>query len=132
MFANNIIVGGDQAVTIDGPLANPTWQGNILWNNNGGPGDIPPSGFAEKDPGLASGEGQGDSSQRLAKSVGEGVGDYPYVTVDVDGQPRGDAKQVGADEPSNELATNRALTAADVGPNAPADDRPWISAPKLD
>ena len=45
VFANNIIVGGDEAVSIDGPLANPTWEGNIVWANEGGAGDIPSEWF---------------------------------------------------------------------------------------
>jgi poly(beta-D-mannuronate) lyase len=131
VFANNIIVGGDKAVTIDGPLANPTWEGNILWHNDGGPGDIPASGFVDQDPGLAA-RGQGGAVQKSAPSVGNGAGDYPYVTIDVDGQPRGAAKTIGADQPSSAPVANRAFTPADVGPNAPAEDRPWISAPSAD
>jgi poly(beta-D-mannuronate) lyase len=133
VFANNIIVGGNEAVTIDGPLANPKWEGNILWNNDGGPGDIPVEGFVERDPNLAAEAGQGAAMTRPAGLVGNGVGDYPYVTLDIDGQPRGDAKHIGADQWSTvEPLTNRPLTPADVGPNAPADDRPWIAAPQLD
>lgn len=131
VFANNIIVGGDKAVTIDGPLANPTWEGNILWHNDGGPGDIPTNGFVEQNPGLAT-RGQGGSVQKSAPTVGNGAGEYAYVTIDIDGQPRGPAKTIGADEPSSAPIANRSLTPADVGPNAPAEERPWISAPQLD
>jgi poly(beta-D-mannuronate) lyase len=130
-FSNNIIVGGNKAVSIDGPLANPKWEGNILWNNDGGPGDIPNGGFVMVDPRLARGT---DRLYQLADdspAIGQGVGRYPYVALDIDGQPRGKTPDVGADQFSTERATNRPLAAADVGPDAPEGDRPWISSPTV-
>jgi poly(beta-D-mannuronate) lyase len=132
VFANNIIVGGSEAVTIDGPLTNPTWEGNIVWNNDGGPGDIPTSGFSEVNPGLRSGPNGPYRIRKGSPAIGKGVGFYPYVTLDVDGQPRGESKDVGADQLSTEPDTNRALAPDDVGPNATEADRLWISAPRLD
>lgn len=131
VFANNIIVGGDQAVSIDGPLANPRWEGNILWANEGGPGDIPASGFTEVEPDLMSSEHGGYKIRQTSPAVGKGVGSYPYVTLDVEGQPRGEAKDVGADQFSTQPKTNRVLSVADVGPDAPSEDRPLISGPRL-
>ena len=131
VFANNIIVGGNAAVSIDGPLANPTWKGNIVWNNDGGPGDIPASGFTEVDPGLSSDEGEHYRIRESGPAIGKGVGGFAFVTHDLEGQPRGEAKDVGADQLSAEPATNRMLTTSDVGPDAPLEDRPWISAPTL-
>ncbi|MEX2138892.1 MAG: polysaccharide lyase 6 family protein [Pirellulales bacterium] len=131
VFANNIIVGGDQAVSIDGPLANPTWRGNILWANNGGPGDIPESGFTAVDPKLVNGHNASYKIEPTSPAVGKGAGSYPYVMLDLEGQPRGETKDVGADQVSTQPATNRVLTVADVGPAAREEDRPWISVPKL-
>jgi poly(beta-D-mannuronate) lyase len=132
VFAGNIIVGGNEAVSIDGPLKNPTWEGNILWSNEGGPGDIPPSGFTAVDPELVRSESGRYQIQPPSPAVDNGIGSYAYVKRDVDGQPRGDAKTIGADERSDEPRANRILTATDVGPDAPQEDRPLISAPTLD
>jgi poly(beta-D-mannuronate) lyase len=131
VFANNIIVGGNKAVSIAGPLANPKWEGNILWDNNGGAGDIPAGGFTAVDPGLARDEAGWRRIGKASPAHGKGVGAYPYVTLDVQGQPRGDTKDVGADQLSTQSPTNRILTAKDVGPDAAEEDRPWISTPKL-
>ena len=87
VFANNIIVGGNKAVSIDGPLANPIWEGNILWSNEGGPGDIPDSGFTAVDPQLASRKFGRYKIREASPAVGNGAGSYPYVTLDVEGQP---------------------------------------------
>jgi poly(beta-D-mannuronate) lyase len=132
VFANNIIVGGNEAVTIDGPLANPTWEGNIVWANDGGAGDIPAGGFIEADPQLTAGENGNFKLQNSSPAEGHGVSSYLYVTVDIEGQPRREPMDAGADELSAEPVTNRALTADDVGPHAPEEDRPWISTPKLE
>jgi poly(beta-D-mannuronate) lyase len=132
VFANNIIVGGNEAVTIDGPLTNPTWEGNIVWENDGGPGDIPTSGFTEVDPGLQAGPSGRYRIRGDSPAKGKGVGSYPYVTLDIDGQSREKSQDVGADQLSAQPGTHRALTRLDVGPSGSEADRPWISAPKLD
>jgi poly(beta-D-mannuronate) lyase len=131
VFANNVIVGGDEAVEIDGPLANPTWAGNIVWDNNGGAGDVPDGGFSEVDPGLAAGDSGRFAIGEGSPAIGAGVGDYAYVTIDVDGQPRDENLDAGADQFSAEPITNRPLEETDVGPAAPDEERPWISAPQL-
>jgi hypothetical protein len=131
VFANNIIVGGNEAVELDGPLANPTWQGNIIWDNSGGAGDLPAAGYVEVDPQLDAGEGR----FRLrpgSPAIGKASGAFAFVGVDVEGQPRGAAPDVGADQLSAEPAVNRPLTPADVGPAAAEEPRPLISAPRLD
>jgi poly(beta-D-mannuronate) lyase len=131
VVANNIIQGGNQAVKIDGPLKNPKWEGNIVWRTEGGAGDMPADGFREVDPELVKGD---DAVWRLASASAarrRGVGAYPFVTTDLDGQARpADKLDVGADQFVNEPGHARPLTEADVGPNAPAEpDRPLISAP---
>jgi poly(beta-D-mannuronate) lyase len=131
VFANNIIVGGDEAVEIDGPLANPTWAGNVVWDNDGGPGDIPGDGFSEIDPNLSSDEDRPWALGEGSPAISAGVGAFDYVTIDIDGQPRGEARDAGADQHSSEPPTNRPLTEADVGPHVPEVDRPWISGPQL-
>jgi poly(beta-D-mannuronate) lyase len=131
VFANNIIVGGNEAVSIDGPLTNPTWQGNILWANEGGPGDIPADGFTSVDPKLAKDANGRHRLEPASPAIDKGAGSYSYAAQDIDRQPRGNAKDVGADEHSKQPAINHVLTPADVGPNAPEEQRPWISEPKV-
>jgi poly(beta-D-mannuronate) lyase len=131
VVANNIIYGGNKAVSIAGPLKNPKWEGNIIWRTEGGAGDIPAEGFRELDPGLVKDDRGLHRLRAGSAAIGKGVGDYPFVTIDLDGQPRPDGKlDVGADQFSQEAAINRPLTEADVGPNAPPErDRPLIAAP---
>jgi poly(beta-D-mannuronate) lyase len=131
VFANNIVVGGNEAVSIDGPLGNPTWEGNIIWANDGGAGDLPVSGFTVVDPGLSPSEEGHHKISESSPAIGAGVGSYPYVELDVEAQPRGKAKDVGADQLTREPRSNSILTVEDVGPQAPVKHRPWISAPIL-
>ena len=137
VFANNIIQGGNQAVAIAGPLKNPKWEGNVIWRTEGNSaveraGDMPGDGFRELDPGLVKDERGVFRLRTKSPAIGQGVGLYPFVRIDMDGQPRGDGKSdVGADEFSQEMPTNRPLTEADVGPNAPPEpDRSLIAAPR--
>ncbi len=53
-------------------------------------------------------------------AINAGQGSFPYVMIDMDGQPRDSAPDVGADEFSSAPIIARILTAADVGPNASA------------
>jgi len=132
VFANNIIQGGNKAVTLAGPLKNPKWEGNIIWKTDGGAGDIPAEGFREVDPKLVKGDCGVYHLDKESPASGKGVGSYPFVTVDIDGQPRTEGKlDVGADQFSTATAIPCPLTAADVGPSAPPErDRPLISAPQ--
>lgn len=132
VFAHNIILGGGEAVAIDGPLINPTWEGNILWENDGGAGDIPAGGFTQVDPVLKRNNSGGWRIRDGSPAIGRGTASYAYVAVDMEGQPREGIRHTGADQFSTAPATNRVLTAADVGPQAPDGDRAWISSPQLD
>lgn len=48
--------------------------------------------------------------------IGAAVGEYPFVTHDIDGQARVGAKDAGCDQLSAEPVSRRPLTAADTGP----------------
>ncbi len=133
VFADNLIVGGNKAVTIAGPLKNPKWEGNVVWKTEGGAGDMPSDGFTAIDPRLTKDDHGVFRLTPDSPVIGKGVGNYPFVTTDLDGQPRPAGKlDVGADQFSNEPVLNRPLKEADVGPQAPEDnDRPLIAAPKV-
>jgi hypothetical protein len=133
VFANNIIQGGNKAVTVDGPMKNAKWEGNIVWKTDGGAGDMPAGGFEQVDPQLVNEDTGTYHLRDGSPAIGKGVGAYSYVTTDIDGAPRpANALDVGADQHESERVTNRSLTESDVGPAAPADeDRPPISAPAI-
>ncbi|HTX22955.1 MAG TPA: polysaccharide lyase 6 family protein [Candidatus Aquilonibacter sp.] len=118
-FADNIIVGKGRLINIEGPITHSVWEGNILWGETNGLTADMAAGFKVVDPKLkrdANGEYHLSAG---SPAVGAGVGSFPYVTVDMDGQPRGVKMDVGADQISKAPVINRILTVADVGPNAP-------------
>jgi poly(beta-D-mannuronate) lyase len=51
VFAHNIVQGGGDAATIEGPYPDAEWRGNILWQA-AGPGSMPKEGYEVVDPGL--------------------------------------------------------------------------------
>ena len=119
IFANNVILGGDTAVSINGPLPDATWRGNIVWAAEDEVGDIPSSGYASIDPLL---EERADGRFRLqpgSAAIGRGTGSYPYVDVDIDGHRRGAKLDIGADQFSTSTPLNRILAPVNVGPIAP-------------
>ncbi len=118
-FANNILQGGTTAVNIaSSPYTNPVWAGNIIWNV-GSIGNIPSSGYTSKNPLLAAdANGLVYHLQSGSPAINAGTGSYPQVTVDMDGQPRDSAPDIGADEFSTAPVAAHMLTASDVGPNA--------------
>ncbi|MDP4208994.1 MAG: polysaccharide lyase 6 family protein [Bacteroidota bacterium] len=114
-FANNILQGCGE-ISVRGQYVNPVWKGNILWNTT--PGAIPAEGFTVADPKLVA---SADGAYHLGSNspaIGAGIGVYPYVTIDIDGQPRVSKFDVGADQFASISVTNRVLTTADVGPKA--------------
>jgi hypothetical protein len=117
VFANNIIQGGGRAVDLRGPVTDPRWEGNIVWNTTS-IGSIPASGYRSADPMLMADSNGVFRLRPSSPAIDTAVGDYPYAAVDIDGETRGSGRDVGADEFSTAPAANRILTIADVGPNA--------------
>jgi hypothetical protein len=119
IFANNIIQGGSTAVSIstNGTYANPTWDGNIIWNV-GNVGTIPASGYTSVDPQLAPDANGVQHLQPGSPAIDSASGSYPGVTIDQDGQTRSGALDKGADEVSSGTVTAKILTTDDVGPFA--------------
>lgn len=115
VFANNIIQGGGLAAKIEGPYTEAVWEGNLVWNT-GGPGDLPADAYIAADPRLLNDTVAGVHLQAGSPAVDVATGVFPGVTVDIDGQPRGEGKDVGADEISEAEIISRPLTPAEVGP----------------
>jgi poly(beta-D-mannuronate) lyase len=114
-FCNNLILGGNKALDLGGPTPGAVWLGNVIWNTSGGAGSLPSGSYDNLDPKLIA-----DASGIFHLPVGSGVigkakGSFPYVTEDMDGQPRGAALDVGADQYAPDAALSRLLTPEKVG-----------------
>ncbi|WP_205702894.1 polysaccharide lyase 6 family protein [Botryobacter ruber] len=117
-IANNIIQGGGQAAEFNGPAANTTWKGNIIWNT-AGTGAIPAGGYKAANPQLFKNASSAIFHlQAGSPAIDAGEGTFPYVQLDMDGQKRSNKPDVGADEFSSARMLNMPLTVADVGPAA--------------
>jgi poly(beta-D-mannuronate) lyase len=116
-IANNLIVRGGTAASFSGPLTKPSFEGNIVSGTSGG--SLPSGGYASLDPQLTKDAGGIYRLQAGSPAIGRGAGSYPWVDVDMDGQTRGDKRDVGADQYSSGPVLARPLTQADVGPQAP-------------
>ncbi|MFI5527313.1 polysaccharide lyase 6 family protein [Kitasatospora sp. NPDC051853] len=119
VIADNLLVAERGTLVGLGRTTGFTWQGNILWGAAAN-GTAPAGGWRRVDPRLVRGA---DGVNRLsAGSPAIGAAGYTgtrAVTEDVDGQPRGTARDVGADQYSTQPPVRRPLTTADVGPDAP-------------
>ncbi|UCH11481.1 MAG: DUF5123 domain-containing protein, partial [Fidelibacterota bacterium] len=130
VFANNVVFSdlGYYLITVEDSPQDPLWEGNIMY---GSPlGITQPSGVKLADPTLSLGD---DDLWRPAMEsilIDSAVGDYPLVSTDLDGQPRGVTKDIGADEYSDDPVTIRPLTPEDVGPSwwPPAQELPRVIA----
>src|SRR5262249_9699765 len=104
---------------IGGPFPDNRFEGNIVFGSAPN-GALPAGGFVRIDPGLVrDGNGVFKLKSGTGPSVNVAVGDYPEVTVDMDGQPRKGTKHIGADEISPDPIIAKPLKPADVGPGAP-------------
>jgi poly(beta-D-mannuronate) lyase len=97
-FANNVIVGGGVAASLNGIYTGGVWSGNIIWQTAGGAGAMPEGTFDEIDPLLAQDLLGIYRPQPGSPAIDSAIGDYPAVLFDMDGQPRTDPKDKGADE----------------------------------
>ncbi len=118
-IADNLFAGGGPPARFRGPMTGAVYSGNLIWDIASA-GDIPSEGYTREDPLLA--PPGADGIRRLqpgSPAIASAVGDYPAVTVDLEGRPRPEKKSRGADEPGAAPAAARFLTATDVGPAAP-------------
>jgi len=116
VIANNLVYSsGSPLITYNDTPVNMTYQGNIFYGTT--LGITKPAGITIIDPKMKLGNGGLWRPDSISSPVINGaVGDYPYVTLDMDGQPRFGSKDIGADEISAAPITSRPLTSTDVGP----------------
>jgi len=124
IFANNVALSTTSTPVITANVTsydgttNTKWFGNIFYNAAGGIG-LTDTGITNVNPQLSvASDGlfrPGSSSPVINAS--KSPSSFPFVTDDMDGQPRNDGSpDVGADENSIAPKTRRPLTPADVGP----------------
>lgn len=115
VIANNLTRGdsGPLIREMNKPL-NLRWQGNIF--HGAALGVNLTSGIVEADPRLRLGADGLWRPGADSPAIGAAVGDFPFVTDDIDGQPRGRKRDVGCDQSSNRPALSRPLTRDKVGP----------------
>ena len=118
VVADNIIEGGPAVADLRGPMNVAVWQGNIVWDIKGEAGDMPANGFTTIDPQLKLSDHAEYRLQSNSPAIGAATGSFPYVTIDVHGQPRGLKPDVGADQHANNGMVSQILTPADVGLDA--------------
>ena len=114
-FYNNI-VQSDQGTLLDSSLS----LGEVAWANNivqaegaAQVGTLPSTGVTQRDPKLL----KSDQIYRLdanSPAINAGLS-LKRVSHDIDGQPRQDPVDIGADEFSKQTSNNGPLTSADVG-----------------
>lgn len=115
LIANNAVYTDQQVITYDDTPINMTYDGNVMMGSS--LGIDPQFGIKWTDPLL---EIAPDSLYRPATGsplIDSASGNYSYVDIDMDGQPREVNKDVGADEISVQPRTIYPVTAADVGPS---------------
>jgi poly(beta-D-mannuronate) lyase len=99
VLANNVLQGGGAAASLSGPYVGGVWSDNIIWQTAGA-GAMPGGSFDEVDPLLEAKANGVFRPHAGSPAIDSATGDYQPVTVDLDGQPRSEPKDRGADEAS--------------------------------
>ncbi|MFI7005286.1 polysaccharide lyase 6 family protein [Streptomyces sp. NPDC050145] len=116
--ADNLFVSDTGQLVAMATTVRFTWSGNILWGA-AADGNMPAPGGARTDPRLVT-DAYGIARPAAdSPAIDAGTLRRPPVTHDIDGQPRGRLRDVGADEYSPRTPERGPLTPADVGPEAP-------------
>jgi poly(beta-D-mannuronate) lyase len=115
--ADNLLVADSGQLVAMANTVRFTWTGNLLWGG-AADGNIPAGGGTRIDPKLVTGSDGIARPAADSPAINAGTLRWPRITHDIDGQPRGRARDVGADEYSRPAPRRRPLTPADVGPQA--------------
>ncbi|MFF1510169.1 polysaccharide lyase 6 family protein [Streptomyces sp. NPDC058326] len=116
-IADNLLVGSTGTLVEMAHTVRFVWQGNILFGA-AADGNIPAGGFTRADPRLVRGPDGVRRLSRTSRAIDAATLRRPPVTHDIDGDPRGSRRDVGADEYATTPPRHRPLTPADVGPHA--------------
>jgi len=113
-IANNVVYTSHKIVQELDQAINLTWEGNIMQGSS--LGIEPPAGITLTDPELYLAQDSLWRPRDQSPVRGAAIGNYDFVTQDMDGQLRPEIKDVGADQISAAPVLRRPLTPAEVGP----------------
>jgi poly(beta-D-mannuronate) lyase len=112
--ANNVFAVPESGVLLRGTEGDGfKWMGNVA----SGPADTEHKGIRVIDPKLEKGKDGLWRPTADSPTRGSAEGEFPAVKLDIEGQPRKGKFDAGCDQVTDAPATNRPLTAADVGPS---------------
>ncbi len=117
IIANNVIAGSSAPlVTLTTTPANMTWKGNIFYGASSGFTTLPDSNYIADPKLLAVDETGVRHISSASPAIDAALGTYDFAFIDIDGQPRGIKKDIGADEYSLAGRTVAPIKLSDVGP----------------
>jgi poly(beta-D-mannuronate) lyase len=109
-----VIVGKDPPlVKLQDQPINTTWLANFMFGADAG---LDSPGVLTVDPKLARGEDGIWRPSATSTVIAAAKGDFPFVTEDIEGRPRGDVKDAGCVQHAGK-AKRRPMTVRDVGPS---------------
>ncbi|TVY07456.1 polysaccharide lyase 6 family protein [Paenibacillus cremeus] len=117
VVANNLVMNSKGTLYFEPKPGNTSFAGNIGYGSKLSNASHSSSEIQTIDPLLTTANGLQVLSD-TSPAIDASVGDYFFITGDMDGQTRSGISDVGADESSNEAVINRPLTGADVGPKS--------------
>ncbi len=121
IIANNIVKGtASHLIDIEGFPTNITWQGNIFFGVT--LGFTLPASNSIANPLLSLAADGLYRPSTNSPAIDAALGNYTNVVDDMDGQPRVDPKDIGADELSAAPISRGPVKLSDVGPVAPDTD----------
>jgi poly(beta-D-mannuronate) lyase len=126
VIANNVVQTNHKIISKEDEPKNLAWEGNIMQGSS--LGITQPSGIILKNPNLTLHSDGLYRPDSLSPILSAAQGNYDFVSQDMDGQARGQSKDVGADQISNEPIHYRPLTAKDVGPDWKLSTVPFVLA----
>jgi len=127
IVANNLIVGYDNTmITIYTPPIDQVFEGNICYPTARGSLGVKalPEQIKEIDPKIEKKDGLWRLTEE-SPARHAAVGNYGFVTEDMDGQTRNKVKDVGADEYSTAQISRRPVDVSDVGPDSEFENNTW-------
>jgi poly(beta-D-mannuronate) lyase len=117
IIANNIVWSDrEPLITYTDIPVNMTYAGNIFYGAS--LGITKPAGITIVNPSLVWGTDSLWHIGPVGPALDAAVGSYPFVTTDMEGQPRTVPFDIGADEYSMQPATERPIRRDEVGPQA--------------
>lgn len=125
IIANNLVLTDHQIITKEAEPSNLMWEGNIM--QGASLGIQKPDGIILSDPQLILSDDELWRPSDTSPALCAAAGNYAYIIDDMDGQSRGESKDVGADQSSPDAILRRPLTASDVGPSWLSDENIPVS-----